>query len=145
MAINLVLRLVKGSALTFAELDGNFTALKNAIEGLNPSLLQGNGYVKFAGGLIMQWGGGATITGKADNFTFPIAYPNACFGVLAGEGYTGGWDTNVPHPNANPTIYGQRAISKTGFTISGCRVIANSPYGGMYSSGLGFGWLSLGY
>ena len=145
MAISLVLRLVKGSALTFAEMDGNFTALKNAIEAINPSSLQGTGYVKFAGGLIMQWGVGATSTGKADNFTFPIAFPNACFGLLAGEANTGGWDNGVPSPNTNPTIYGQRAITKTSFTISGCRIIGNSPYGGIYQTGLGFGWLALGY
>ena len=145
MAISLVLRLVKGSALTFAEMDGNFTALKNAIEGLNPSSLQSNGYVKFAGGFILQWGGASTSTGKADTYTFPIAFPNACFGLLAGEGHTGGWDAGIPSPNTNPTVYGLRGVTKTGFTISGCRIIANSPYGGIYQTGLGFGWLALGY
>ena len=145
MAISLVLRLVKGSALTFAEMDGNFTALKNAIEAINPSSLQGTGYVKFAGGLILQWGRAATSTGKADNFTFPIAFPNACFGLLAGENSTGGWDSGIPSPNANPTVYGQRAVTKNGFTISGCQIIANSPYGAMYRTGLSFVWLALGY
>ena len=52
---------------------------------VNPAgTLAGNGYVKLASGLIIQWGaGGFLSTGTALTFaTNGIAFPNACFVVL---------------------------------------------------------------
>jgi len=42
------------------------------------SLTGGNGYQKFAGGMIIQWG-----NNTASTVTFPIAFPNACRSVMA--------------------------------------------------------------
>ncbi len=42
------------------------------------SLGSGNGYQRFPGGLIIQWG-----INTASTVTFPIAFPNACRSVMA--------------------------------------------------------------
>lgn len=48
------------------------------------SLGAGNGYQKFPGGLIIQWG-----INTASTVTFPIAFPIACRSVMA-TGNSGG-------------------------------------------------------
>ncbi len=56
-------------------------------------LLVASGYVKLSEGVIFQWG---TITGNANGFgtiTLPIAFPNACFGVVLTDGTSGSFAT----------------------------------------------------
>jgi hypothetical protein len=40
-----------------------------------------NGYIKFPGGFIVQWGQVTNSSSSGVVQTFPIAFPNACFGV----------------------------------------------------------------
>lgn len=50
--------------------------------GIVASNLAQNGWVKFANGLIVQWGVGAEISGEQQfSITLPIAFQNACFSV----------------------------------------------------------------
>ena len=47
--------------------------------------LEQNGWVKFAGGLIVQWGSwGDSVQETSQWFTFPIAFPSRCFRVIVG-------------------------------------------------------------
>lgn len=55
--------------------------------GIVAALLEQNGYVKFANGLILQWGLASTKTGR-NPAPFPIAFPNAIFSVVAVSNYT---------------------------------------------------------
>lgn len=51
--------------------------------GIVAASLTENGYVKFANGLILQWGNASGENEEADNSTtFPIAFPSTCFVVL---------------------------------------------------------------
>lgn len=51
--------------------------------GIVAASLTANGYVKFANGLILQWGNASGENEEADNSTtFPIAFPSTCFVVL---------------------------------------------------------------
>lgn len=45
--------------------------------------LAGNGYIKLAGGLIVQWGTDASSGTVDTTVTFPIAFPNQVFSVVA--------------------------------------------------------------
>lgn len=45
--------------------------------------LSGNGWQKLPGGLIIQWGQVLSNSGGFAPWTFPIAFPNKCFQVLA--------------------------------------------------------------
>lgn len=58
--------------------------LAGAFQGSNQSLAD-SGYQKLPGGLMFQWGG-ATITNVDTAYNFPIAFPNACFGVVIQDG-----------------------------------------------------------
>lgn len=40
-----------------------------------------NGYAKFPGGLILQWGESVSSSDALENFSFPLEFPNACYGV----------------------------------------------------------------
>ncbi len=54
-------------------LPGDFTCLK-----------EGNGYMKFPNGLIIQWGAVGNVNGDAEVVVnFPIEFPNVCFTVVA--------------------------------------------------------------
>ena len=51
--------------------------------GIVAASLTENGYVKFANGLILQWGNASgDDEGGNSNTTFPIAFPSTCFVVL---------------------------------------------------------------
>ena len=47
-----------------------------------------NGYVKFANGLILQWGYNSNNAASAVT-SFPISYPSACYGIVHCSGSTG--------------------------------------------------------
>lgn len=50
-------------------------------QGIVAGNLAQNGWVKFANGLIVQWG--TSVTAKIGTVTFPVSYPQQCFGVQA--------------------------------------------------------------
>lgn len=77
------------------------------------SSVTGNGYYKYPGGLIMQWGAFNTTTNAGTQaVTFPIAFPSAVFSInltmscAAGVGGAGSWENFL------------RSQSNTGFTVS---------------------------
>jgi len=58
------------------------TAIATAFQGSN-QLLAANGYQKFPGGLIIQWGSALVDAGVFKTVTFPVAFPTACQSVTA--------------------------------------------------------------
>ena len=62
-------------AITPATLAGGF-------QGGNQSMAA-SGYQKLPGGLILQWGSSTGTSGGSVAVTFPIAFPNACYRVVA--------------------------------------------------------------
>ena len=50
--------------------------------GIVAALLEQNGYVKFANGLILQWG--YNNTDYAASVTFPIAFTKSCYAIAIG-------------------------------------------------------------
>ncbi|MDO4560826.1 MAG: hypothetical protein Q4C86_07725 [bacterium] len=82
--------------------------------------LLGNGYIKFACGLIFQWG----YANAAGTVTFPISFPNTAFiGLFSTD--ASDEDETVP-----ASAFGARHLSRTGMTVG-------SWYGGY--------WLAVGY
>lgn len=81
---------VSGKTITFTKKDNTRISIdtQDTNNGIVAALLEQNGYVKFANGLILQWGLASTATGR-DPAQFPIAFPNAIFSVVAVSNYTG--------------------------------------------------------
>ena len=79
---NLVAPSTSGNVLTSNGTTWSSTApsvSQSSFTGANQSL-GASGYQKFPGGLIIQWAL-LTITGNPTTWTFPIAFPTACFNV----------------------------------------------------------------
>lgn len=74
-----------------------------------------NGYQKFPGGLIWQWGTTSAIAEDTEtNVTFPIAFPTACFQVQATCDYGGHTDSDVIGQVCNITTTGVRIMRDSG-------------------------------
>jgi len=59
--------------------------VKAANTGIVASNLEPNGWIKFANGLIVQWGiWPASVQEKSQWFTFPLAFPSRCFKAIVG-------------------------------------------------------------
>lgn len=59
--------------------------IKAANTGIVASNLQQNGWIKFANGIILQWGSwGESAQEKSQWFTFPLAFPSRCFKAIVG-------------------------------------------------------------
>lgn len=97
--------------------------LNEALKGSNQSLAA-NGYQKLPGGLIMQWGQYTQNT-QGQSFTFPIAFPNSCFCVMA---------VDVQATPESICTVGIATASPTGFSVSGNPVPVAS-----------FSWLAIGH
>lgn len=101
------------SIFTLANLDQNFDAIDSSLTFVQDSSLtylnmltsaaaikaglSANGYYKFPGGFIMQWGFVNT-TATSYNVVFPIAFPNVCPFAIAidyAAADTGGIGTNI--------------------------------------------------
>ena len=95
-----------------------------------------NGYQKFPGGLILQWGLSAVSANPYD-VTFPTAFPTACFGVVASTAYSALPDTSFVAVNAD-------SWTTTKFTVRK-RTISNG--GGVVASNGAFPitWIAVGY
>ena len=77
---------VSGKTITFTKKDNTKFSIntQDTNNGIVAALLKQNGYVKFANGLILQWG--VVVTGNANNDTtigFPIAFPASCYTIVA--------------------------------------------------------------
>jgi hypothetical protein len=89
------------------------------------SLLATNGWQKLPSGLIIQWG--LTGTGGTVTTVFPIAFPTACFSVVA---------------TANGTTGGADEVELS--TVTAVQFIANHANSGVNSSG-NSRWIAIGY
>lgn len=67
-----------------------------------------NGYVKFANGLILQWGVFNSGTNWDTYFTFPIAFSVACYAVTVSDIYSG---------DKNEDVYIRETPSTTKFRV----------------------------
>ena len=65
--------------------------VSQAVANAFPAQKTDNGYLKLPNGLIIQWVRiNKTIGAFSGNYNFPLAFPNACFGVLCGNQHNGG-------------------------------------------------------
>lgn len=90
---------------------GEITSLQTDVSALIAafaSSLTTNGYQKFYGGLIIQWGQVMTF-GNTPNISFPIAFPSACIGGIATD--------NGPYVNGKHSL-GFSVVSRFEFSIS---------------------------
>ena len=81
--------------------------VKAANTGIVASNLEPNGWIKFANGLIVQWGAVAISWGTSLNISFPIAFSSACFAGFVN-------DNAGDRGDQNSHIF---ALSRTGGTI----------------------------
>ena len=103
---------------------------KAAIADFTSSLMT-SGYQKLVSGLVIQWGEGLTTTdanGYA-TFTFPIAFPNACFQVVCVD--LGGAAVD----------YGVISMTATDFTV----VVRDSNGTLWANNGIGIRFIAVGY
>ena len=94
--------------------------------------LAANGWQKLPSGLIIQWGSGS-YSGGSSAITFPVAFPNAVFGVTTGaDGSSALIEHSTPY-----------SLTKTGFLLSS---VTQSQSGGTWSSANAFitWWLAFG-
>lgn len=79
-----------GSGLDADLLDGKHASafIEASAFGAESRSFSSNGYQKFPGGLVLQWGGAGSDTGSAgiQERLFPIPFPNACLRVIAADG-----------------------------------------------------------
>ncbi|UXT48826.1 hypothetical protein FY136_06050 [Agrobacterium tumefaciens] len=108
-----------GDITTFARsvLDDASGAAMFATMGAD-QLLSANGWVKLPNGLIIQWGQGSAGSGTA-TIAFPMAFPNACYGVTLG--------TEISNTTA-AELYTTHVSSKTltNFVLNGRFVVGGS-------------------
>lgn len=102
--------------------------LADAFKGANQSL-SANGYQKLPGGLIIQWGALNT-TATNGTVTFPTAFPNACFSVVAHDYATTVSDNSIVRFNL-PT---NTQVSWLAQTYTGSSVSPNT-----------WTWIAIGY
>lgn len=69
---------IADDAVTAAKIADGEVVLPGDFTGSNQSL-SASGYQKLPGGLILQWGTVESTEDTAQSFTFPLAFPNACF------------------------------------------------------------------
>lgn len=82
------------------------------------AVIAANGYIilpTWLAGLVLQWGNTTTLSGSTKTQSFPVAFPNECFGAVATARNTGGGgDTVEIIGDPTPT-----SISFVSFFISG--------------------------
>jgi len=75
--------MLPNGATVDVESDGSNWIVSNLTFGAASSMLTSTGYTKLTNGLIIQWGTFDATTGGTE-VTYPIAFPNACLGGVAG-------------------------------------------------------------
>lgn len=93
-----------GGTVNFLRADGNWA--KPSIDGGNSSFA-GNGYSQLGNGLLIQWGIAGPSSGGAQTVTFPLAFPTACFSIVA-----------TPSPSNGTVNVSRPSFSKTQFVIT---------------------------
>lgn len=124
----------EAQALASALLALTPSTLNQALKGSNQSLAQ-NGYQKFPGGLILQWGQVQVYSNGTDGgsapVTFPVAFPAGCV-ALANKNGSGNSGADV--------IYASRGTSLTGFTAG-----VDSAVGAEGAGWRTVAWIAVGY
>lgn len=90
-----------------------------------------NGWVKFANGLILQWGRLAFTDNTG--ITFPVAFSSENYIVVATECNSVNWGSSA-------SVFGTHYQSATGFAIQGRRITGDSVSTGIVTAA----WLALG-
>jgi hypothetical protein len=103
------------------------------------NLVSSNGYQKFPGGLIIQWGTSSTLpnTGTPESTisqTFPIAFPTAVFSVT-----TGGIGASDGLGTAFVARY--QSLTLSGVTLSGTAIAGS----GFTASSAQISWVAIGH
>lgn len=93
------------------------------------SLLATSGYQRIMGGIIIQWGTVATDSTGILNVTFPMAFPNAVFGVFPGETTSG---------NLGGNIWATQNQKQSGFTAIVKNTAGSAVADGCYYFAIGF-------
>ncbi|MFT3973330.1 MAG: hypothetical protein QM699_07735 [Amaricoccus sp.] len=123
-----------GAGLDADLLDGKHASefLEVAAFGAATQSLSSNGYKKFPGGLILQWGGAGSDAGAGgvQERLFPIPFPTSCLRVIASDGAVS--DTgSVAH-----------IVSVREFTASGFRYLVTNLNGNLATSVIH--WIAIG-
>lgn len=102
---------VSGTTITFTKKDNTKITIdtQDTNNGIVASLLEQNGYIKFANDLILQWG----YTGEQSNkITFALSYPKAVLGIMVTTG------DGIPQNPVDVTLSGATAV---GYNSAGCK------------------------
>jgi len=108
-------RVLAVAAATVAEaLAGtrNDVALTPASLGPFKSTFGQTDWVRLPGGLMLQWGRFTAIANGSTAVTFPLAFPPACFSVVAG-----GTSVLDEASQDNPPVVVTSTITRTGFSV----------------------------
>lgn len=54
-----------------------------------------SGYIKFGNGLIIQWAAPGSVAGGPTTFSFPLAFPAACWAITMGSGIDSYWSVTI--------------------------------------------------
>ena len=130
------LSIIGGNGGITTRVAGNQVYIDNA-GGINQQSIQGNGYIKFANGLMMQWGRDSTVTdqvGATFTRTFPLAFSGSPWSIQLMRYDSGGGTYNQKH-----FIILNRTTT-TGFTWR----IQDDDSGDGGSYVYGFDWIALG-
>jgi len=122
-----------GGSLMIANNLSDLGSLATALTNLGfVKSLGSSGYQKLPGGLIVQWGTLTTGGSGSDAVTFPITFPNACFGV---------------YPAINDPVLIQNTLGTRVPTTSGVNIISYISYsaGSPTGSGCLFRYTAIGY
>lgn len=128
--------LPSGVVTTALLADGAVTAAKitngttSSLSGAGDATTTGGGYHRFPNGMIMQWSSyGGTAGEGTYSYSFPIAFPNACFRVVAGS----------TTPNADrDSMYQLDSFGTSSFTVYQNGI--NSAGGTQYCHIIAFGY-----
>ena len=129
--------LIEAAGLTPAA--GNLAQVKAALDILygGGGTLAPFGWQRLPRGLILQWGGGGSVTGSADEINFPVAFTTARYALNINEANAAGWASN------NPTILG---VSPGPTPLTSFRIYTLTWTGSGWgpSGGVGFSWMAVG-
>lgn len=97
-------------------------ALLGSGGGITAASLSANGYVKFANGLILQWGQALSSQSHSTKNNFPISFPSECYSVVLTPAWRAGNSNWSPNGNWYTDQIGIKYFDREGF------------YGGSYSA-----------
>lgn len=86
-----------------------------SMSGIESQLLATNGYVKYANGLMIQWGRSSALANTTTNVSFPISFPNEVFSVTL----SGTSEINNNAKDNWPSLYrANSTMTTSGFRVS---------------------------